>query len=393
MQYPSSVQIIIDRLYANGESAYIVGGSVRDMLLGGTPHDFDITTSSLPQRTAEIFSDMRLISTGLKHGTLTVICQGEAIEITTFRIDGIYTDSRHPDRVEFTRDIALDLSRRDFTVNAMAYNKSEGLLDLFGGENDLRARIIRAVGDADTRFEEDALRILRAFRFCAQLDFDIAPDTLEGARRKAHKLEFVARERIANEFLRLICSSAAPRALHLMRQTGVLKYVIGEQLPDSALFDVICKMPPEPCARLSVLLCGFEREHAAQILTSLRASSKLKTSTLAIAVGCKSAVAAPADARRLIANCGIYAPHAAMLGEILGISPDGAYQITLHEQSKPHSLAELKINGKDIATLGVRGKQIGSILKRILAAVIEQPELNERDTLLSLAEQFINEDR
>ncbi len=388
MQYPEYVKIAIERLYESGECAYIVGGSVRDMLLGCTPHDYDITTSALPQKTAEIFSDMNVIETGLAHGTVTVVCLGQPLEITTFRIDGEYTDCRHPDEVRFTRKLECDLSRRDFTVNAMAYNQSEGLVDIFGGRDDLDAHIIRAVGDAEQRFEEDALRILRAFRFCAQLDFEIHTDTLRAAKKKAQNLRFVARERVANEFLRLICSPAAARALHLMSVAGVLEYVLGEDLPDSALFDLLLKMPQRDYARLGLLLSGHDAQSARDILNSLRASNKLKTGTLAVLNGCRYEVATPTDARHLLARCGIYAPEAALVGELLGICASGAYELTLREQSKPHSLRDLGINGKDLAAMGVSGKQIGRILEAILAEVIEHPEINTRDGLLALARQY-----
>ena len=178
IKIPEYAESVLERLEQNGEEAYIVGGSLRDSLLGKAASDYDVATSALPERTLEIFSDYRVIATGLKHGTVTVMSDGKPIEVTTFRVDGGYSDSRHPDSVSFTRSIEEDVSRRDFTVNAMAYSQRRGLVDLFGGRDDLAKGIIRAVGDPERRFDEDALRIMRAFRFSAQLDFEIEEKSL-----------------------------------------------------------------------------------------------------------------------------------------------------------------------------------------------------------------------
>ena len=174
---PEHARIVVDRLEYCGYEAYVVGGCVRDSLLGRTPKDWDVCTNALPDEVLRVFRRFHVIKTGLKHGTVTVICDGESVEVTTFRSDGEYKDSRHPEKVTFTGNIAHDLSRRDFTVNAIAYNPREGLVDLFCGEDDIRKRLIRCVGDPEKRFEEDALRILRAFRFMSKLDFEIDGET------------------------------------------------------------------------------------------------------------------------------------------------------------------------------------------------------------------------
>ena len=173
MNIPEYVRVIIERLEAAGHEAYIVGGSLRDMLIGRAPSDFDVTTSALPEKTLALFSDMRAIPTGIEHGTITVLSDGFPIEVTTFRTDGEYLDSRHPESVSFTSDVCDDLSRRDFSMNAIAYNEKRGIVDPFCGREDINNKIIRAVGDPDTRMREDALRIMRALRFSAQLSFSI----------------------------------------------------------------------------------------------------------------------------------------------------------------------------------------------------------------------------
>ncbi len=386
MQYPEYVDKIISRLEDAGERAYIVGGSVRDMLLGKTPYDYDVTTSALPEKTAKLFSDMHVITTGLKHGTLTIICDGKGVEVTTFRIDGTYTDARHPDSVRFTRDICADLARRDFTVNAMAYSHRDGLIDIYGGQRDLSGKLIRAVGEPSLRFSEDALRIMRAFRFSAQLGFEIEESTLAGCAQMSNGLGAIARERVGAELIKLICAPYPAKPLMLMADRGVLPYVLSDFCPDERLLGALAQMPDSDVARLGLLLSPLSREKAQEVLCSLRCSSKQITGALAVARGALLTVSTPAEARRLLSLTGIYAPLAARASTLLGNSPEGAYELTVRQQSAPHTLRDLKINGKDISALGVRGKQIGATLEQLLQAVILSPELNERETLLELAQ-------
>jgi tRNA nucleotidyltransferase (CCA-adding enzyme) len=203
-----------------------VGGCVRDFLLGKTPNDFDITTDALPEQMRQIFSDVRTVDTGIKHGTLTVIVDSVPYEVTTYRIDGEYTDNRHPDKVSFTGKLSDDLSRRDFTVNAMCYNENDGLTDIFGGKEDLKAGIIRAVGDPVLRFSEDSLRILRALRFASTLDFEIEPETSKAIFKTSALLSNVSRERIYAEWKKLISGTSASR---ILRKYGS---VICEVIPE-----------------------------------------------------------------------------------------------------------------------------------------------------------------
>lgn len=390
MTYPENVRAIIDRLEASGESAYIVGGSLRDVLLGIAPHDYDVTTSALPEKTLALFSDMRVIETGIKHGTVTVISDGEPVEVTTFRVDGEYTDSRHPSSVSFTDRIEEDLARRDFTVNAMAYSERRGLVDPFGGSDDVKRRMIRAVGDPQERFSEDALRIMRAFRFAAQLGFEIEVNTLEGAIACAEGLKNIARERIGSEFIRLITSPYAKNALMLMVRTDVIKYVLGDYEITEELIDVVADMQAQDVPRLGALLCRADFETATDILGGLRCSSKQTKGALAVAVGAQVSVRSAEDARKLIARTGIYAPYAARLSERLGVSNTGAELLTVRQQNTPCTVRELAINGKVLADLGARGKQIGKALELLLEAVIEKPELNDESTLVALAEKILD---
>lgn len=210
---PTPVARALSVLEACGYEGYAVGGCVRDSLIDRTPNDWDITTNATPEQMKACFRNFRVIETGIRHGTLTVIIDGTQLEITTYRNDGEYLDNRHPVQVTFSEKIEDDLSRRDFTVNAMAYHPKKGLVDLFGGRKDLEARIIRCVGDAQTRFEEDGLRILRAIRFASVLNFEIDEDTAKAIHNCRNLLVGIAAERIREEFCKLICGRGAVRIL------------------------------------------------------------------------------------------------------------------------------------------------------------------------------------
>lgn len=213
IQIPRDVGNLLDRFASNGFEAYIVGGCVRDSLLGLSPHDWDIATSATPEETERVFGDRRVLKTGLKHGTVTVLCGKMPVEVTTFRVDGTYSDGRHPDGVRFTGSLREDLSRRDFTVNAMAYRPGTGLVDCFGGLDDLENRTIRCVGNPDVRYREDGLRILRSLRFASVLSFSLERKTAESATRNRDLIDRIAAERIREEFVRLLCGRSAADVL------------------------------------------------------------------------------------------------------------------------------------------------------------------------------------
>jgi len=390
IEYPAYVGEALSRLVAAGEEAYLVGGSLRDALLGLTAHDFDVATSALPEKTIGAFSDCRVIETGMKHGTVTVILEGTPVEITTFRRDGEYTDGRHPDTVSFTDRITEDLSRRDFTVNAMAYHPDRGLVDPFGGQSDLQARTLRAVREPHLRFSEDALRILRAFRFAAQLGFSIEPDTLAAAAACREGLLRIARERVAAEFVRLICSPDAARAISLMVQTGVLPYVTGGFVPDERALAALSEMPAEDTARLGTFFFGASPEEISNILHDLRLSTRQLRGALAVARGGAMCVKTERDATALRAKVGDYAPTAARLSELLGISPCGAEGLA-RTNCVPTTVAELAVTGKELMALGLRGSEIGRMLSYLLGVVMRDPAYNNKEALLALCEARIRE--
>ncbi len=272
---PDYVKKALDLLKQNGYEGYIVGGCVRDALLNKTPYDWDITTTSRPDETLIVFSSYKTIKTGLKHGTVAVIIDGKSLEITTMRCDGEYTDNRHPDSVTFTNNIYSDLSRRDFTVNAMAYNEEKGLCDPFNGESDLKNKVIKSVGNPDTRFEEDALRILRGLRFSSVLNFKIDNNTSESIIRNKSLLSNIAQERKREELLKLLCGCNVKNIL--IDYSEVIFEIIPEisdmyKFPQNTpyhVYDVwehtvntVANIKPNPIYRMAMLLHDCGKPHA-----------------------------------------------------------------------------------------------------------------------------------
>lgn len=386
---PAPILHLIDELERSGEEAYLVGGSLRDLLLGIPPHDFDLATSALPEKTANVFSNYRVIATGIKHGTVTVLTDGEPVEITTFRIDGAYTDSRHPDEVIFTNRIVEDLARRDFTVNAMAYHPQRGLIDPFGGQADLCQKKLRAVGDAKQRFSEDSLRILRAFRFSAQLGLDIDEKTLQGAKDSKFGLTNIAKERVASEFVRLLTSDFPARALQLMIEAEILPFVVGAYRPSEAVLSHLNEMPPDDIARLGLFFSDINRESAQKVLRALKLSNKQITGACAIIGGSRMPICSPADARRFIAASGAYALLAVRASVVLGINSPKAIE-WVEQNEAPCTIADLAISGRDLLSLGLEPKTIGSLLENLLSRVLEEPQLNKKEKLLALASTWKN---
>ena len=378
---PKYVRNVLDRLCENGEKAYVVGGSLRDMLLGKEPHDFDLASSAEPMRACEIFSDMRVIKTGLAHGTVTVLSGGQPIELTTFRVDGKYLDMRRPDSVIFTRCIEDDLSRRDFTVNAMAYNENDGLIDLFGGKEDLNNKIIRTVGDPYERFSEDALRIMRAFRFSAQLDFEIEEKTLEAAGSLANKLSFIAKERIFSELLRLICSPSPERPLKQMRDLGVFEYVFENFAPSDRAIELLPLVENDDMTRLAVFFCDSDGDIARQELALLKASGRHRSASRIVSAA-KLSYSTRKDMAELRAKLSLDTDIALRLSVLLGNSNESA--LALLDDNTPYSISQLAISGDDLISLGYSGREIGKTLARLLDAVIEDPSLNTKEALLNI---------
>lgn len=440
---PKNVKLIIDILNKNGFEAFIVGGCVRDSIIGLTPHDWDICTNAKPEEIKNCFEDFNTFDSGIKHGTISIVIDSEVFEVTTYRIDGAYSDNRRPDSVTFTSDITKDLARRDFTINAMAYNEASGLIDPYGGRNDLSEKIIRCVGNADIRFNEDALRIIRALRFASVYDFEIENETSESIHKNADLLKNIAVERISVEFNKLLCGNSAEEILNKYRD--VIAVFIPEIKP---MFDYnqhtkhhnrdlwchttysVKSIDYTPLLRMSMLLhdigklkackrdedgtCHFKghpkysAEMAEIILRRLKYptdfietcvtlikyhdvrfnGSKRQLRHVMSAIGDKNVELLLKIQRADILAQSDY-KHKEKL-EKLNLACK-VYEEILADKDC-FTLKQLKINGNDIKKLGVsEGVKIGKILKMLLSLVIEDKLENEKSALLNKAEEIRDE--
>ena len=424
---------VLNRLTAAGHRAVLVGGCVRDSLLGIPPHDYDAATSALPDEIRAACAGLTCLDIGLKHGTITVLSGGIPVETTTFRKETTYSDHRHPDAVEFTNDLTEDLARRDFTVNAIAW-ESSGIADPFGGQADLKRRLIRCVGDPDRRFEEDALRILRGLRLAAQLEFTIHPDTAAAIRSHAPDLAHVAWERIWAEFSRLLCSPGAQEVL--LSFPEVVCQIIPELAPCVGFdqknfhhrYDVythsvmaLANTPPLLPVRLAALLHDAGKpetfsldergvghfyghsKHSARLadtaLRRLRLPNDLREQVLTLIERHDLPVEAERKwVGRWLARLGedtfslllhLKRGDRAACADPAPPSPDPfevaeSLALELLEEHACLSLKDLAVDGRDCLSAGLRGKEIGQTLQRLLDAVSEGVIPNERSTLLDL---------
>ena len=432
---PEEVKVILHTLQGAGCEAYAVGGCIRDSLLGRTPDDWDITTSARPEETKALFG--KTIDTGIQHGTVTVMRHGRGYEVTTYRVDGEYEDGRHPKEVTFTASLEEDLKRRDFTVNAMAYNEEDGLVDLFGGRQDLERKIIRCVGEANERFEEDALRIMRAVRFSAQLGFTIEERTKEAIRGHADRLRQVSVERIQVELTKLV-TSPNPDFLRIAWETGITAVVLPE-------FDRLMEQPqnnphhcfsvgehtlhamravrPDKCLRLAMLLhdvakplclttdeAGIDHFHghaqkgeriAAQILKRLRYDNHT-TELVSRLVKWHDAAIEPEKkaVRRAASRMGKDLFPLILEVKAADLAAQSDYRCAekqewleqlrgLYEEIEREgdclTIKDLAVNGRDLMRAGMEpGPQLGRTLQGLLEIVLEDPEKNTKEYLLSL---------
>ena len=378
---PQSIKFVLDTLTKNGHSAYIVGGCVRDLLCGKAPHDFDITTSAMPHETQSLFE--KTIATGIKHGTVTVIVDGEPIEVTTFRTESVYNDSRHPESVSFVRDVNDDLARRDFTVNAMCYNDTDGLIDLFDGNADINTKTLRAVGDAETRFSEDALRILRLFRFAATLEFQIEKSTFDAAVKCAPLLKNISAERIFTELKKAAGGKNIAVISPLLKTDCLADFCI-----TNGNLEKINNLEPNETLRTFALLyiTSYDLQ---KTLEALKCSNHFKDYCYKIAHIIKNGINADKyDIKKALnyADYDIVCDCLSYLNCVLNtdISRQKTLLNEIIENREPYKISHLDITGNDITALGFDGKQIGKKLDFLLDKVIKNPTLNERQKLLNL---------
>lgn len=433
LNIPENVKLIINRLESAGYEAYCVGGAVRDSVMKNAPGDWDITTSALPEETTALFSDFKTIDTGLKHGTLTVLIDKTPYEVTTFRIDGEYSDNRHPETVLFTQKLRDDLARRDFTINALAYNERTGIVDLFGGQDDIYNGIIRTVGDADKRFNEDGLRIMRALRFASVLGFEIEESTAAAIHRNKELLKNISAERLAVELTKLVCGKNAFNIL--MEYSDVLSVFIPEIAPAVGFkqygkkhaYDVwehICHtvdtVPPEKTLRLTMLLHDLGKipthklnekgestfknhalvggDMAKTILIRLKFDKKT-VNRVSFLVGNHDfevpktkielkkhlKTKTPEDIRALLVIK--KSDRGALSESYRDISKETEQCLArlreTEEQNECCTLSQLAVTGNDLLKAGFKGEEIGSTLNILLDAVIEEKVQNTKQALLT----------
>lgn len=399
MRVPADAEQIIEKLNEHGFEAYVVGGCVRDSLLGKEPEDWDITTSAKPEEVKAIFS--RTIDTGIQHGTVTVMLNRQGYEVTTYRVDGEYEDGRHPKSVDFTTSLLEDLKRRDFTINAMAYNGREGLVDAFGGMEDLENRVIRCVGSAVNRFTEDALRILRAVRFSAQLDFRIEDETYEAISLIAPNLEKVSKERIATELTKLLLSGH-PEKMKRVSDTGASRYISepffkAAMLSKGELRPLGC-LPAVKYMRWAGFLRREQGETAADILRDLKMDCDTMDRVKILVSRWRTPIAAEKPAIRRVMNqipgdlfdsllC-FQTVFAGEVGEGYGETLETVKALAeeIRGAGDPVNLKDLAVDGRDLMAAGMKpGPALGKTLNALMEQVLERPECNERAYLLRAA--------
>ena len=396
MNIPKYVETVIDRLENNGYSAYLVGGCVRDFLMEKTPNDFDVTTCAKPEEILSCFSDVKCLDIGIKHGTVTLVLDGKCVEVTTYRVDGKYNDSRHPENVEFTDNIVLDLSRRDFTVNAIAYSPKRGFVDEFSGISDINNKLIKCVGNPRIRFSEDSLRIMRALRFSSVLGFSIDEQTKLAVQCQKDLLKNISAERINVEFSKLLCGLDAQL---IIREFKDVVFVFAPQLECASnthfetSLNAFSKLQNELCIRLAALLWSVGNvTKAVDFLKSLKYDNKTVRFVQSVLNGINEAVACDRigvrkfaskygfDNSRIIFN----------MKNALGIIDNSEYNNLvlfldgIKSDGDCINISMLNICGNDIADeCSLSGKKIGQALEFLLGAVITSECKNDKEALIA----------
>lgn len=410
IELPENVKSIIEILDSNGYEAYAVGGCVRDSILGRKPKDWDVTTSALPYEVKSLFK--KTIDTGIKHGTVTVLIKGEGYEVTTYRIDGDYKDGRHPENVKFSLKLTEDLQRRDFTINAMAYNDKVGLIDQFDGMKDLQEGIIRCVGNPSERFGEDALRMMRAIRFCAQLGFHMDSNTYKAIVKLAPNIMKVSVERIQVELIKTLLSDN-PDYVQEFQKTGLFAQILPKVdriLSNRYKKSTLTMLKFSECTtvlRYAALFHLIDYEDIQEILKSLKldnytidtVSKLIKYSKNTIEENEPAVRRALHDYGKDMMNLMLKHKRAVIATKeaITGISLSAAkkHLIVIEnmtryiiERGDCFTLKDLDITGNDLKAYGLKGEEIGRVLGLLLDIVIENQKLNDKQTLVALIEHL-----
>ncbi|MGL4731655.1 MAG: CCA tRNA nucleotidyltransferase [Clostridium sp.] len=445
MFVPEDVKFIIDNLYKNGYEGFLVGGCVRDSILNKTPNDYDITTSAKPEITKKIFENLncKVIETGIKHGTVTVVLNKKSYEITTYRIEGEYLDNRRPSEVFFTDKLEEDLKRRDFTINAMAYNEYVGLLDFFGGKEDLKNKIIKAIGNAKDRFNEDGLRMLRAVRFSTQLEFSIDINTLKAIKNKNNLIKNISMERINEEFKKILLSNVPSTGIRQLVDLGLINYIIPEivdmvgfeqknKYHDKDVFNHTMKVLDGVSCNLQLRLAAlfhdiakprtfsldekgghfyFHEVEGMKLCENILKRLKFDNKTIEVV---KLLVK---NHMRVLKGNNKYKIRK-YIGEVGYETLDLIFDLMIAdrlashkeyrnyddvlkmkkscmevlEEKEPLTTKELNFTGKDIIEMGIsKGKEVGEVLNYLLDLVLQNPKINTKETLRRYALKYIHE--
>ncbi|MEN2258221.1 CCA tRNA nucleotidyltransferase [Paraclostridium benzoelyticum] len=391
---PIDVKDIINDIYINGYEAYIVGGCVRDSIVGIKPNDYDITTNAKPEDTIRIFKNYRVIETGIKHGTITLIKNKNEYEITTYRIDGTYNDNRRPESVEFTSDIVQDLKRRDFTINSIAYNHKVGIVDAFNGIEDINKKIIRTVGDADERFKEDGLRIIRAVRFSSKLNFEIDNKTLESIYKNIKLIKNISSERIQEELNKILLSDY-PEKIYILYDANLFDiFKIKNVKMNKNDLIKLKSSKKDLVIRLSIFIYILgDINESKKILDLLRYSNKIKSQCITILDNLDNKIIDDKIAIKIyLKEIGHESLNYLLyVKKVLDIEFEKKYYDKINNLIKEidlnkecYSLKELALNGRDLNALGYKGKEIGEKLNFLLYNVIENPNINNKTDLINI---------
>lgn len=387
---PKNVRYIIDTLYSNGYEGFMVGGCIRDKLLNKNPMDYDIATSAPPEVTQKLFN--KTIPTGIKHGTITVLIDNIPYEVTTYRIDGNYSDNRKPDKVTFVSNIKEDLARRDFTINAFAYNHKEGLIDYFSSKEDLDAKVIRCVGIPNKRFNEDALRMLRAIRFSSQLNFKIEKETFHSITNNASLISSISKERVRSELSKILLSNNAYLGISNLKITGLLKYIFPFNLNIDPKID---KLPKDLSCRLSFLFLKISLEEILNSMKVLTFDNKTIDSTIKLLTYYPdlTSCSTKANCKRLINKVNKNNIFTLLnFYEILNDTNLSNLEKTINDifnNNEALIIKDLNINGNDLKNeLNISGKKLGETLNYLLNEVIEENIKNEYSFLIEKAKEY-----
>lgn len=391
MQLPKYVNNVIDTLISCGFKAYAVGGCVRDSILSLPVFDYDVTTSATPEQVKKALSEFKIIETGIAHGTVTALVEKHPIEITTFRGEGTYTDFRHPDSVTFSENLEADLSRRDFTINAIAYNKTEGYVDLYGGRKDIERRLIRTVGNADARLCEDALRILRALRFSSCLGFEIEEDTKKAIFKNYHLLSHVSKERIFGELKRLICGKNA--ACVLAEFFEIFEFIFSLSKEKAFYLNAaktVSNLGSDSYLDgFSALFFGLDEEKIKTVLKNLKSDTKTIKYVCTVASVPTLLSLNKTGVKRLMS---LYSTEELTAASKLQqaaerISESDTKKLLdfidlITKKGECYSISQLAVSGDDLVSLGFKGEQIGKTLNLILTEVILERLDNKKNTII-----------